>query len=193
MSQRSSRPEKLNSPNHTKGTCTVNDETIGDTSLISSVIKDSNFHEKNEESVIPLTKSIEKPKYKQVNNKIHNVQNTQQNNYVNFMIKKENNNSQRIRTSTKNLVLVSEAEKNIILKEEKPKNYLAGKKVKKKLRIREPFLDIVHVESFKVFNLKMTFCEWGTNNDEGGGEYDKDNDDDLCKQVRECFSKCVII
>ena len=38
----------------------------------------------------------------------------------------------------------------------------------------------------------MTFCEWGTNKDEGNDVYDND-DDDLCKQVRECFGKCVII
>jgi len=192
MTQRSSRPENLNLPNHQKGTCTVNEETVGGTSLVSSVIKDSNFLEKNDESIIPLTKSIEKPKYKQINNKIHNVQSTQQNNYVNS-VKKDNINIQRIRTSTKNLVIVSESEKNIAFKDDKHKNFLGGKKVKKKLKIREPFIDVIHVESFKVFNLKMTFCEWGTNKDEGNDVYDNDDDDDLCKQVRECFGKCVII
>lgn len=190
MTQRSSRPENLNLPNQQKGTCTVNEETVGGTSLVSSVIKDSNFLEKNDESIIPLTKSIEKPKYKQINNKIHNVQNTQQNNYVNS-VKKENINIQRIQTSTKNLVIVSESEKDIAFKDDKYKNFLGGKKVKKKLKLREPFIDVIHVESFKVFNLKMTFCEWGTNKDEGNDVYD--NDDDLCKQVRECFGKCVII
>jgi hypothetical protein len=189
MTLRSSRPEDLNLPNHTKATCTINDETIVGTSMVSSFMKDSPFQDKNEDSVIPLTKKIEKPKYKQVNNKTQNIQNTQQNNFVNTT--KKENSHQSNQTSTKNLVEVTEPEKNKENQVEKDKTFSVGLKVKKKLKIREPFLDIVEVESFKIFNLKMTFCEWGTTSDDGGGGYN--NDDDLCKQVKECFGKCVII
>ena len=79
----------------------------------------------------------------------------------------------------------AEKERDRIL--EKDKTFSVVQKKKKKLTYKEEFLDIVEVESYKIYNLKMTFCEWGTTSDDP-----ERVTEEPCKQLKECLGRCLV-
>ncbi len=55
------------------------------------------------------------------------------------------------------------------------------KNKKKKLKFKKDFVEVIEIESFKIYNSKMTFMEWALNREV--------EETIACKKFKECFYK----
>lgn len=150
-----------------KGPIYITDNEIPDTSIVNSVMKETINDDKiMDTSMTPLSKTKEnkKPKYSQVNTKIHSYHQT---------------NHQSNQSSSKLNKKVQ-----IAVEETNPSNNL---KKKKKLVYKPNFIEYVEIESYKRFNKAMTYPDIPTS------FVDPDDTEDMCKKCKECFDKTCLI